>query len=353
MLRVVLVRRELGRRTYAVLMGSSAVLSILVSIVVVALASSMPPQTLLFKVGESYANLNTLRYFSTLTIIGLGLTVAYSAKLWNIGAEGQLVVGAIGATAVALFTPLGHIPVLGIVVGLILASLLGLLWGLAAILLKLKLGLNEVLVTLLLNYIAYYTADYLVYGPWRGIYVHGYPETDLIPQESWLLRVYGYSFSYPVLLTALILVVLVYMVMKFTRLGIAIRAYGSNPRAVELSGISSFRTAVAAFVISAALAGLAGGFELFAVHRKLVPGYKIGAGLGYISIIVAWLSGLNPLLVPLSAYYVSGLMVFRYVLQIGTVNIGDAFAQFFIGIALLSTLATSSLARYKIKVVRS
>lgn len=352
MIKVAITRREVNPRLYALLVALSAVLSIVLSMVIVSLVSSMPIHTLLSKVGESYANLNTLRYFGTLTIIGLGLCIAYSARLWNIGAEGQLVVGAIGATAVALFTPLGRIPGLGVFTGLAVATAMGALWSLVVIVLKLRLGINEVLATLLMNYIAYYTADYLVYGPWKGVYVHGYPETDLIPRASWLPRVYGYSFSLPVIAAALLLVLLTYLLLRYTRIGIAIRAYGSNPRAVELSGISSFRVALAAFVLSGALAGLAGGFELFAVHRKLIPGFKIGAGLGYIAIIVAWLAGLNPLLVPLSSYYVSGLMVFRYVLQIGAVNIGDAFAQLFIGVALFTTLATSALARYRVRIIK-
>jgi len=347
---VITQREEVEERKPLVIVFIITSLFFLLFITSLITSTSFPYLVLQFL--QSYIDLNTLRYFGTLTILGLALSISYHAKIWNIGAEGQLVVGAIGATFIALYTSLGTIPILGILVGTILGALFGALWSLIPGLAKTYIGLNETLSTLLLNYIAYYVVDYLVYGPWRGSYVHGYPETDLIPSTCWLPHFPGYSFSIPVVFLAIVLIPLTHVLLYRTRLGIAIRAYGSSPRVVEISGFSSRKIVLTVFILSGALAGLAGALEIFAVQRKLVPGAKIGAGLGYTAIVIAWLANLSPKYIPLAAYFLSGLLVFRYVVQIGAQGIGDSFAWIFIGLALLITMISRALTMYKIRIVR-
>ncbi len=348
MLKISIIKRELPLHIIIPLRITIAVIGLLISIVTASLIFNQDPGTTITFLVNSFLDLNIFRYISVFLPTALGLSIAYSAGLWNLGAEGQIVVGAMGATFIALFTPLGTIEYVGVIASLLFAFAMGAIWAIAAIVLKVYFGINEALTTLMMNYIAYYLVDYLVYGPWRGRGVYGYPETDMIPIQCRLQRVAGYSFSLYPLFTSLLLTILVFLFLYRTRIGISIRALSSSFRAVELSGISSTKLAILAFMLSGALAGFAGGTEVLVYHRKLVPGAKIGAGMGYTSIMVAWLSSLNPVAVPLSAYYVSSLYIFSLAIQIGSINVGDAIARAVIGTIFLLTIVSEFIARYRI-----
>lgn len=348
MIKISIAKKEMSPYITASLRITIAVLGLLIAIVIASLIFKQDPTITLELLVNSFLDLNIFRYVSVFLPTALGLIIVYSAGLWNLGAEGQIVVGAMGAAFVALFTPLGTIEYLGIVMSLVFASAVGAIWSLIAIILKMCFGINEALSTLMMNYIAYYLIDYLVYGPWRGRSVYGYPETDMIPTQCRLQRVAGYSFSLYPILASLLLIVLVYLFLYRTRIGNSMRALSSSFRAVELSGVSSTKLAILSFMLSGALAGFAGGVEVLVYHRKLVPGVKIGAGMGYTSIIVAWLSSLNPIAILLSSYYVSGLYIFSLAIQIGSINVGDAIARIVIGTIFLLTIVSEFLTRYRV-----
>jgi len=349
MLKIAVVRRELSLWRNIILRISIA----LIGIVLISFITSISMGTDFIKILSTtlsvFKSLDPLRYIQPFLPIALGLSIVYHAKLWNLGAEGQLVMGAIGATFIALFTPFGKMDIVGPCIEIIASMAMGILWALIPALLRVYLGVNEALTSLMLNYVAYYIANYLVYGPWKGRGVYGYPETDMIPEASRIPRVYGYSFSiYPIILSIIIMAIL-WIFLYRTRIGIAIRALGSSPRALEISGISTRKIILLAFIISGALAGFVGGTEVLTYHRKLVPGEKIGAGMGYTAIMVAWFAQLHPLLIPLSSYYVSSLYVVRMFIQEGT-GIGDAIARMFIGTIFILMVITEFIARYKLVV---
>lgn len=350
MVRISIVKRELPPYAAVSLRIVMALLGLLITIVVASLTFNQHLTITLEILINSFLDLNVFRYISVFLPTALGLCIAYSGGLWNLGAEGQIVVGAIGATFTALFTPLGTIEYVGALSSIILSSIMGAAWAFLAILLKVYFGVNEALTTLMMNYIAYYLVDYLVYGPWRGRSVYGYPETDMIPIQSRLQRVPGYSFSLYLLIASLLLIAIVFIFLYRTRIGVSIRALSSSFRAVELSGVSSTKLVILAFILSGALAGFVGGSEVLVYHRKLVPGAKIGAGMGYTSIMVAWLSSLNPLAVLMSAYYVSALYMFSLAIQIGSMDIGDAVARMVIGAIFLLTIVSEFLIKYRIVV---
>lgn len=348
MAKITIVKRELPLLTNIALRLSIAVSGIGIAVTILSSMLGVPVEVVLDKVVGAFTRPDILRYLVVFLPIGLGLSVAFQAKLWNLGAEGQLVIGAVASTYIALFTPIGSIPVLGPISALLFAAIMGGLWALIPILLRVYLRVNEALLTLMMNYIAYYIVNYLVYGHWRGRYVYGYPETDLIPEPCRLPWLHGYSFSVYPLIAAIALVPVVYFFLYKTRSGTAIRALGTSTVAVELSGISSKRIAILAFVISGAIAGFVGGNEVLMYHRKLVPGEKIGAGMGFTSILVAWFADLNPLAIPLSAYYVSALHYLRMIVQVGELT--EPVARFFTGVIFALLLVSIFVSRYKVVV---
>lgn len=350
MLRIAIVKRELPLLANIALRFGIAAAGVGIAVVILSSILGVAIDVVLDKVVGAFTRPDILRYFTVFLPIGLGLAVAFQARLWNLGAEGQLVVGAIASTYIALFTSIGSIPVLGPILALLFASIAGGLWSLIPILLRIYLRVNEALVTLMMNYIAYYIANYLVYGHWRGRYVYGYPETDLIPEPCRLPWLHGYSFSIYPLIAVIALVPMIHFFLYKSRSGTAIRALGTSVTAVELSGISSKKMAVLAFVISGALAGFVGGNEVLMYHRKLVPGEKIGAGMGFTSILVAWFADLNPLAIPLSAYYVSALHYLRMIVQVGELT--EPVARFFTGIIFALLLVSIFVSRYKVVIRR-
>jgi len=237
MVKVAIVKKDTTPLRNATLRLGVAALGILIASASLSIVTGVSIATTVSTIARVFADPAILRYLIVFLPIGLGLAIAYSARLWNLGAEGQLVVGAIAATYVALFTPLGRIPFLGPATSLLAAAAAGMLWVSIPAFLRIRLGVNEALTTLMMNYIAYYLADYLVTGPWKGRKVYGYPETDLIPDTCVFPWLYGYSFSIYPLLIAILLVLAVYYLLYRTRIGTAIRALGASPTAVELSGV--------------------------------------------------------------------------------------------------------------------
>jgi simple sugar transport system permease protein len=344
--RIAIVKRELSPKLNIALRVSIAVIGIAIAVASLSAILRLNIGIVASKIIEVFTRPDMIRYFIVFLPTGLGLAIAFQAKLWNLGAEGQIVIGAIATTYIALFTPLGDIQGVAPVVALLLSALIGALWALIPALLRIYLGVNEALVTLMMNYIAYYLANYLVYGPWRGRKVYGYPETDLIPETCRFPWISGYSFSLYPLAIAIALVPIVYLFLYRTRVGTAIRALGTSRTAVELSGISSKKVAIIAFTLSGAIAGIVGGNEVLMYHRKLVPGEKIGAGMGFVAILVAWFADLNPLIMPLSAYYVSALHYLRMVVQMGELT--EPIARFFIGLIFALLLVSVFISKYKV-----
>jgi len=346
--KVAIVKRELSKIATALAKVLVILLGLLLAATLTSIATGNTLKLISITLFQSFTNLNVFVYISTLLPTAVGLSLAFSANAWNLGAEGQLVFGAIGATFIALFTPLGRQEIIAPIAALIFASFLGALWALPAALLKMFRGINEALTTLLMNFIAYYVANYLVKGPWRGRTVYGYPTTDMIPIESRIPTAPGYSFSWYVVVACIAIAVLLYLFLYRTRVGIALRALGSSIHFVELSGLSSKKLFLIAFLISGALAGFAGGVKILVYHKKLVEGSIVGGGYGFTSIMVSWLGGLNPLFVIPASYYTAVLYILSFGLQIGSAAVGDALSSTIVGFLLALILLADFLTRYRI-----
>lgn len=224
---------------------------------------------------------------------GVAVAIAFRAGVFNIGAEGQLLVGAAAATTVALSKPLAVWPAgATIAVALAAAAVAGGLWAGVAALLRTRFGVLEVISTIMLNFIALHFVSYLVRGPLQEP-THIYPQSATIADSLHLPRLPGAGRLHAGLLLAIVLTAFTGWVVRHTAAGFRLMAVGENPDAAASAGqIDVGRTTTRAFLASGALAGLAGGIELlgvtFALYENLSPGY------GFTAIAVALLAGLDP-----------------------------------------------------------
>lgn len=227
-----------------------------------------------------------------LVLAGLAVALAFRAGVFNIGAEGQLHAGAVAAAWTGLNGAGLPAPVLLPLV-VLSAGAAGALWSLVPALLKLRMGVGEVITTLLLNFVGMYLAAWMVHGPMQESR-RVFPQTDAIAEAARLPVLVPGTRLHAGVLLAVGAAVLLHLVFRHTAMGFRIRAAGASPGAARMSGrIATERTVLGAFLVSGALAGLAGGVEVsgvtFALYEGLSPGY------GYTAIAVALLAGLNPI----------------------------------------------------------
>ncbi len=183
-----------------------------------------------------------------LLLCGVGLTIAFRAVFWNIGAEGQLLLGAVAATGVGLFSGL---PEALLLPAMFLAGFLaGAGWGLIPAALKAKLGLNDVITTLMMNYIAAFLVEWLIHGPWKGTQMRGFAYTDKLPDAARLSFIPGTRIHWLTLVLGLVLAVLAYVLVTRTRQGFEIRVVGENPDAARFAGINQVKTTLLVMLIS-------------------------------------------------------------------------------------------------------
>ncbi|NPA99137.1 MAG: ABC transporter permease [Crenarchaeota archaeon] len=301
------------------------------------------------------------KIFVALTIVGIALLVSFKGSIWNIGGEGQITFGMMAAAWVALFTMLPYInPGLAQASMIILAMIAGGFWALLAALPRAYLGLDEVPVTLIMNYIAYYIVDLLVYGPWRGSSTHNYPRTDTIPSQAMFPQIPGTTMTWDGLFLLIITFIGVWYLLRNTSIGLRIKILGNNPNLLRSSGINVPLTIILALTISGLIAGSVGALYLGGdVYHIGYPIESQTANYGYTGILVAWLSMLELIAVPLAAYIVSALYEagIKYQTLVGG-NLGgmltsgtSAIVDIFIGSILLLYTILITFSEYKIKII--
>lgn len=249
--------------------------------------------------------IQTLLKFIPLTLQALAFTVPLTAGKFNIGGEGQMIVGGIAAAAVGItFSDLPPVILLPLV---ILAGVIaGAFWGLVPAWLLYRFGLNEILTTVLLNFVSFALIDLVATGPWRDT-TAGHPTTIPIGQGGWLPMLV----SNPPLHSGIILAVLVaagiYVYTSRTTGGYELVATGANPRAAEVFGINVKRMFVFSLVLAGALAGLAGSIEVAGVHRRLIEGMQ--SNFLVLGLIIGLIARGNNLAVPFVAFFIAVLEV--------------------------------------------
>jgi ABC-type uncharacterized transport system permease subunit len=242
-------------------------------------------------VGSWYALTSaTLVRAIPLMLTGTAVAIAFRAGVFNIGAEGQLLVGAAGASALALAMPGGGWST--VVLALLAGALAGAGWAAIAAVLRARFGVLEVISTIMLNFVALYSVSFLVRGPLQEP-THAYPQTAAFADAVRLARIPGAGRLHLGIVVALLLVAGSGWTLRYTAAGFRLMAVGENPRAAASAGLIDVRaTSARAFMISGALAGVAGAIEVlgvtYALYEDISPGY------GYTAIAVALLAGLDP-----------------------------------------------------------
>ena len=243
--------------------------------------------------------------WTPLALIGAGMSLTFAAGLWNIGAEGQMILGAICATWVARNVTSPQPMLLGLIVLAGLAG--GALWGLLTGSLKVYARVHEIFAGLGLNFIATALIIWLIFNPWkpeRGATMSG---TVPFPEAAWVPRLGNTRLAPLSVVLALIAVLVAYFLLKGSRFGLELRAMGKNLRAAFLQGIPTQRHTLVAFAICGALAGLAGALQATAVYHRLIP--RISGGLGYTGMLVVILANYRPELIPAVAIFFAAIGV--------------------------------------------
>lgn len=274
--------------------------------------------------------------------IGVGLT--FRLQIWNIGAEGQFALGAVGATWAALnFSTWPWYTLLPLM--LLCASLAGALWGAIPAVLRLKMRANEIIVSLMLNYVGILVLEYLVYGMWKGPDSFGFPMTSEFVSAAVVSRIPGTRLNWGLGLCVFIGTAMA-IFLRYTRLGYELRACGENVRAARYARMPYGFLVIMVMMVSGALAGWAGFLESSAILGRLQP--SIMSGYGYTAIVVAWLAQLNPLIIAVASFLLAGLRVGMETLQLD-LQVPAAFGQIMEGCVLLSVLAGGFFSRYSFR----
>lgn len=295
--------------------------------------------------GNYYNLAETLVKAIPLMLTGLAVGIAFRMLFWNIGAEGQLAMGAIAATAVALF--LGNTLPAPLVLPVMVAVgfLAGAIWGLIPALLKAYLKVNEIITTLMMNYIGVLMVEFLFYGPWRDPKGYGFPGTAEFVQAAWLPRIPGTRVHLG-LFFALIAAVFIWIVLSRTKWGYEIQVIGENPRAAAYAGINLALNIALVMLLSGGLAGIAGMAEVSGIGHRLQKGMTVG--YGYTAIIVAWLARLNPWRTLVVAFLLAALLVGGDQIQM-TMKLPSSTALILQGVILFCMLGGELFVQYRLR----
>ncbi len=339
----------------ATTLGAVAV-ALVIGGIVIALAGGDPIRAYVHIVGAAFGSVgvlsDTLVVATPLILTGLACALAFRMHLWNIGAEGQLLMGAWGASAIVLLPVLPEdAPQFLFVALMAVAGLaMGALWGFIPGVLKARLGVNEIIVTLMLNYIAALWIEFWVFGAWSE---GGFQLTRQFPREAWLPRLADFAESFKGLagltvhlglIFALVAVGIVWFILKRSRWGYEIRLIGDSPSAARYAGIDIARNTILVFMLSGALAGLAGAVEVGGVVHRLQQNFS--PGYGFTAIIVAYIAKFDPIGVVVAAIVFAALILAGREIQPAGV---PGMIQ---GIILFCLIGSDVVLRYSVRFVR-
>ena len=299
--------------------------------------------------GSVFAWSETLTRAVPLILTGLAATVAFKARLFNIGAEGQLYAGALAAVAVGgLHGGTGFELPTWLLFPLMMAAaaLAGALLLLGPALMKSKLGVDEVVTTLLINFIVLLGVSALLDGPMKDPSAMGWPQSVSLQSELELAKMVAQTRIHTGLLWAAGLAVLVWLLFKYTVTGFDIRAVGANARAAAFAGVPVTRTVVWVALLSGALAGLAGAIEV--AGRTSYVTLDMSPGYGYSGIVIAMLAGLHPLGVLAAGVFVAGVLVGADTMS-RAIGVPTYLADVIVAVALLSVLVATLAAQYRLR----
>jgi simple sugar transport system permease protein len=255
--------------------------------------------------GNPQAIANVLVRASPMLLAGVGVAIGIKAGVWNIGAEGYMYAGAIGATVVGI-APLPVPPLVHILLSILAAVIVAAVWGLVPAYLRAYRGINEVVTTIMLNYVAIYFASWLVHEPQPMAEPDSFfPMSRIIASSAKLPILMKGTSLHPGFIIGIAACVLFFLLIRFTPFGFRTRMLGVNPEAARYAGVNVKRQLLFVMVIGAVMGGMAGAFEILGLKTRLYMDFV--AGVGFESVAVALLAAGNPLGVIASALFFSAL----------------------------------------------
>ena len=279
-----------------------------------------------------------------LVMIAIGLAIGFRANVWNIGAEGQYVMGAIAGTGVALATY--GMSGWWILPAMALAGMLGgMAWAAIPALLRVRLQVSEILTSLMLTYVAVQLLYFLVRGPWKDPDGFNFPQTRMFTADQTLPVMMEGTLVHLGIPLALVIAVIAWLLMEKTTAGYAVKVVGLAPAAARHGGFSAARTTWATMLLSGALAGLAGIFEAAGPFGQLTPQFPVG--YGFTAIIVAFLGRLDPLGIVFGGVVLAATYVGGEIAQ-STIRLPQAATGMFQALLLFMLLATDVLVRWRL-----
>jgi ABC-type uncharacterized transport system permease subunit len=299
---------------------------------------------------DSYSLIEIAVKATPLVMIAVGLALCYIANVWNIGAEGQLLIGAVCGSWIAVKTQGTDAGYWVLPAMLVAGAIGGALYALIPAICKVRFGASEILTSLMLVYVAELVLDYLVRGPWRDPNGFNFPTTAEFDPVATVPTLIEGSRLHLGAIIALIVVMVATVLLGRTIMGFEIRVVGAAPRAARFAGFDSDRLVIVTFLISGALAGLAGIIEVAGPVGHLQPG--ISPGYGFTAIIVAFLGRLNPVGILVAGLFLALTFIGGEQAQIA-MKVPLDLTKVFQGILLFYVLACDSLILYRIRLVTS
>lgn len=281
-----------------------------------------------------------LSIFVPLLLCSCGLLFTFQAGLWNIGIEGQVVMGAIGATAVLRLYPIDLPPAALLGCAMIAACLCGGLWGVFAGMLKNRGGVNEIFGGLGLNFVAQAIILYLIFGPWKRAGIASMSGTDIFARELWFSTPPGWRVAPVALILAGAVFAVSWLLLTRTRFGLRVKAVGLNRRAASLYHVQPELYGLLAIMAGGGLAGLAGGIQVAGVYHRLIP--AVSSGYGYLGLLVVMLANYKVLPVPLITLFFAWLAAGSIQLPI-MLQIDSSLSGVIQGACVLSALLVHGL----------
>jgi general nucleoside transport system permease protein len=350
-------RIEKRKETGFLLSALSIVVAIIVSLAATAVVitlSGEDAQVVLFAIAKgSFGSLNaiidTLIKATPIMLTGLATIIAFRAKVWNIGQEGQLYGGALAATFVVLTFPNLQLPAIVYIPVLLVASMIGgAIWGGIPGYLRAKFNVNEIIITVMLNYVMQYLTTFLLNGAWQepGSY---YYNTIKFPETTWLPLLFDTRLHLGFVLAVLTAVVVFFLMWKM-KLGFEIRATGDNPTASRYKGINIRRISLVVMLISGAISGLAGGVEILGIHHKLIFGFS--SGFGFTGILIALLGRMHPIGVILASIFFGALHNGASAMQIYS-DVPRSLVSLIMGLIIIMMLLWEAIFTYRVRRVEN
>jgi len=287
---------------------------------------------------------HVIQVWIPLTLCAVGLLYTFRIGLWNIGVEGQIMLGAVFTTAVLRLGAGKSMPIFFLALSFIAGAAGGAVWAIIAGYLKTKGGVHEIFAGLGLNFVGQGIILWLIFGPWRRPGVASMSGTEVFPQELWLPFVSVLRISPVGLALALIALIITALLLRYTHMGLNLKAIGNNRDAAYLLGLNSDRYMIIAMIFAGGFAGLVGSLQVAGVYHRLLP--AISSNYGYLALLVVMLANYNVWLTPVVAFFFACLNVGSIQLPM-MLELDSSLSGVIQGSLVLATLAVYSWRIYK------